>query len=92
MSERESGRTPITAAAKAGFSERTDCRIEQREASPGTAKPRHWRTRSDLFGGIWESELRALLEANPSLQGITWLEALQERYPDQYPDKLLRAL
>jgi transposase InsO family protein len=92
MSERESGHTQITAAAKAGFSERTGCRIEQREAFPGTAKPRHWRTRSEPFGGIWESELRALLEANPSLQAITLLEALQERYPDQYPDKLLRTL
>jgi hypothetical protein len=50
MSERGLGHTQITAAAKAGFSERTGYRIEQREASPGTAKPRHWRTRSDPLG------------------------------------------
>lgn len=55
-------------------------------------KKRDWRTRPDPFEEVWGSELVPLLEAHPSVQGITLLEALQERYPGGYPDKLLRTL
>src|SRR2546430_12973153 len=92
MLKRELGHTQITAAAKADFSERTGRRIEQGETSPSLPKPCHWRTRADPFEGVWEPELRVLLEANPGLQAITLLEALQDRYPGCYPDKLLRTL
>ena len=92
MLKRELGHTQITAAAKADFSERTGRRIEQGETSPSLPKPCHWRTRADPFEGVWEPELRVLLEANPGLQAIPLLEGLQDRYPGCYPDKLLRTL
>jgi hypothetical protein len=90
MLERDSDHTQVTAAAKAGFSDRTGRRIETGETSPGAPKLRHWRTRPDPFIDVWEGELRALLETNPGLQALTLLEALQDRYPGRYPDKLLR--
>ena len=87
MSTRETGHRQVTAAAKAGFSERTARRLEQGELLPGQVKLRHWRTRPDPFAGVWALELVPLLEAHPHLEAITLLEALQERYPGSYPDK-----
>jgi hypothetical protein len=92
MSTRETGHTQVTAAAKAGVSERTARRLERRGRLAGQVKKRDWRTRPDPFEEVWGSELVPLLEAHPSVPGITLLEALQERYPGGYPDKLLRTL
>jgi hypothetical protein len=47
MSTREIGHTQVTAAAKAGFSERTARHLEQGEIGSGQVKLRHWRTRPD---------------------------------------------
>jgi len=90
MSQRKLGKTQTAAAAKAGVSERTARRIERGEAGAG-GKGRHWRTRVDPFAEVWD-ELVEQLSAAPDLQALTLLEWLQERYPGQYPDKLLRTL
>lgn len=90
MSQRKRGDTQVAAAAKAGLSERTARRIEQDETG-GHQAPRRWRTRADPFGAVWD-ELAEQLGHEPGLQAITLLEWLQERYPGQYPDKLLRTL
>lgn len=90
MSQRSEGKDQVTAAAKAGVSERTGRRIERGQAGGG-AKARHWRTRRDPFAEVW-TELAGQLEREPALQAITLLEWLQERYPGQYSDKLLRTL
>jgi len=90
MSHRKRGHTQVAAGAKAGVSERTARRIDQgaaRSASP----ERGWRTRSDPFDTVW-AEIAGQLERDPELQALTLLEWLQERYPGQYPDKLLRTL
>ena len=92
MSTRETGHRQVTAAAKAGISERTARRLERRERLAGQVKKRDWRTRPDPFEEVWGSELVPLLEAHPHLEAITLLEALQERYPGGYPDELLRTL
>lgn len=92
MSTRASGQRQITAAAKAGISERTGRRIERREAGTESSAERHWRTRKDPFEGVWETELRPLLEEHATLQAKTLLEVLQERYPGRYPDALPRTL
>ena len=63
MSNRKEGQTQETAAAKAGFSERTGRRIEKDECTPGKAKERHWRTRKDPFAAVWDSEIVPRLEA-----------------------------
>lgn len=90
MDERKAGRSQVAAAAKAGISERTGRRIEQ-EGGVGSRKPRHWRTRQDPFEAVW-GEVAERLAAEPSLDALTLLEWLQERYPEAYPDPLLRTL
>lgn len=90
MDQRQAGKNQATAAAKAGISERTGRRIE-REGSTRGRKPRHWRTRTDPFDAVWD-EVAEQLGRHPSLQPLTLLEWLQERYPGQYPDSLLRTL
>jgi transposase InsO family protein len=90
MSQRKLGKTQAAAAAKAGVSERTARRIEKGKSGAGTAA-RHWRTRLDPFAGVWEA-LADQLALAPDLQALTLLEWLQERYPGQYPDSLLRTL
>ena len=90
MDERTSGKSQVAAAAKAGISERTGRRIEQ-QGGVGGRTPRHWRTRRDPFEAVWD-EVADRLGAEPSLDALTLLEWLQERYPEAYPDHLLRTL
>jgi len=89
MDERKAGKGQVAASAKAGISERTGRRIE-REGRRGR-KPRHWRTRNDPFEAVWD-EVAEQLTLQPSLQALALLEWLQERYPEAYPDSLLRTL
>jgi hypothetical protein len=90
MSQRERGKTQAAAAAKAGISERTGRRIE-REGDKPERSARHWRTRNDPFAAVWDA-VAEQLGRNSDLQALTLLEWLQDSYPDQYPDKLLRTL
>jgi DNA-binding XRE family transcriptional regulator len=90
MSQREAGKTQAAAAAKAGISERTGRRIE-REGFKPEPKTRRWRTRNDPFAAVWD-EVAEQLGSHPELQALTLLEWLQDTYPGQYPDKLLRTL
>jgi hypothetical protein len=80
------------AAAKAGFSERTARRIEaHRHLAP---QPNAVRTRQvpDPFDGLWDSEIRPLLETHPGLRPVTVLEEMQRRHPDHDWDRLRRSL
>ncbi|MDA3920121.1 MAG: IS21 family transposase [Salinisphaera sp.] len=91
MSQRRAGKKQVTAAAKAGLSERTARRVEQGQGGH-SGKPRHWRTRADPLADVWDCELVPQLERDGDLQALTLLEWLQEQHPGQYPDKLLRTL
>lgn len=91
MAQRKQGKKQATAAAKAGVSERTARRIERGKGGK-QSKPRHWRTRTDPFAIVWETELVPKLEDDDTLQALTLLEWLQEQHPGDYPDKLLRTL
>lgn len=91
MKYRTEGKSQVTAAAKAGFSERSARNIQKRQHHQARTT-RNWKTRTDPFEGIWESELVPKLEASPTLQAKTLLEDLQLQYPGQFPDKLLRTL
>jgi len=51
-----------------------------------------WKTRQDSFESVWESELEPLLENQPDLTGTTLWDYLDDKYPGQYPEKLLRTL
>ena len=90
MKHRQSGCTQETASTKVGISIRSGRRIEKGEIT--TPVNRHWRTRKDPFESVWESELVPILEREPSLTGITLWDYLDECYPDQYPEQLLRTL
>ncbi|MCP1677293.1 hypothetical protein J2T57_004475, partial [Natronocella acetinitrilica] len=90
MSQREKGSSQVVAAAKAGISERTARRLERGEVGRGR-HPRQWRTRVDPFANVW-NDLTRQLERDPELQALTLLEWLQERYPGEYPDNVLRTL
>jgi transposase len=90
MSQRNKKFGQATAAAKAGFSERTGRRVETDPLRK--SKEHRWRTRKDPFAIVWDREIVPLLDAAPKLQAITLLEDLQKRYPDQYPNSLLRTL
>jgi transposase InsO family protein len=92
MSERKQGRTQEAAAAKASISERSARRIDRGDLSLQPISKRHWRTRKDPLGEVWESELAPMLESNPGLLPVTLLEYLCDNYPGRYDDRILRTL
>ncbi|MCZ6488715.1 MAG: IS21 family transposase, partial [Gammaproteobacteria bacterium] len=69
---------------------RSGRRIDKDEKS--NRKTHYWRTRKDPFEAVWASELEPLLTKEPELTGITLWDHLDEKYPGQYPEKLLRTL
>jgi len=91
MKERRENTTQVVSAMKAGISERSGRRIEQGQC-PTQSKQRHWRTRPDPLDKVWANELAPMLEVSPGLSGITLLEYLQDKYPGEYPDQMLRTL
>lgn len=88
MDAKRKGLSQTTAAAKAGISTRTASRIANGTHRPSRGRPRDWRTRRDPLDGLWETELLPLLEKEPRLEALTLFEALQERHPKVYDDKL----
>jgi hypothetical protein len=93
MTHRQNGLSQVTAAAKAGFSERSARRLQKAGKPPsGRRQPRRYRTREDPLATVWECDLVPLLEASPTLQATSLLSELQRRYPEDYPDTLLRTL
>ena len=76
----------LTAAAKAGISERSGRRIDRDPTLPSQRKkhPRGYRTRANPFEGIWEAEIVPLVRSMPSLQAITILRELQRRHPGAF--------
>ncbi len=82
------------AAAKAGFSERTARRIETDQHLPSReiADRRLRRQCPDPFAGLWDAEIRPMLEAQPGLRAITLLEEMQRRHPDHDWDRPRRSL
>jgi len=88
MSARDAGCTQQTAAAKAGFSERSGRRIEAGVHQPKRGQPRDWRTRADPLAEVWNQELQPMLEREPRLEAMTLFEYLQDHYPGQYQSVL----
>lgn len=90
MKNRNKGATQEVAAAKSGISVRSARRIDKGQHQP--VGRHHWRTRKDPLETIWQSVLEPMLKQQPALTPITVLEHLQEIYPGQYPDSILRTL
>jgi len=90
MSAKNEGYIQVTAAAKAGISDRSGRRIEKGETTPGVKTKRHWRTRKDPFAGVWESEIVPMLEQHFELQPLTLFEHLNRKYPGEFQRSKLR--
>ena len=91
MTSKNEGKSQLSAAAKAGLSERTARRIDHGELT--VVRPQHnWRTRSDPLGNVWESDLVPLLEDNPGLFPLTLFEWLDDNYPGDYSAAIKRTL
>ena len=82
----------VTAAAKAGMSERTARKYARSGRAPSAVKAAHtWRTRPDPFVEVWP-EVEALLGDDGGLQAkVVWAE-LNERYPGRFSAGTLRTL
>ena len=79
-----------TAAARAGFSERTARRFDVDPTLPSKRKIVHERTVADPLEGYWETCLLPLLENDSALQGVTLLRHLQSEHPVAFPDDRIR--
>ncbi len=90
MQTRQDGKKQVTAAAKAGISERSGRRIEKDDLQPGSKRKRYWRTRVDPFSDVWDSDVLPLLKKNHKLTPITLFEKLQKDHPGEYQDSKLR--
>lgn len=84
--------TQLQASLKTGLSERSGRRLEKRTFSGFEKDPRSWRTRPNSFDSVWEKEVVPLLQTSCQITARTVLDHLQERYPEVYPDSLLRTL
>jgi hypothetical protein len=92
MSLLNKGISQVTAAAKAGMSERTARKYIRSGQMPSATKaPRSWRTRSDPFADVW-SEVEALLRQDGGLEAKTVWGELNERYPGRFGEGTLRTL
>jgi hypothetical protein len=90
MQSRQKGHSQAVSAAKSGISIRSGRRIDQGQWSGQTE--RHWRTRTDPLEAVWLSDLVPLLQRAPDLTGLTLLEYLDDTYPGQYEESVLRTL
>ena len=80
MSLLTQGISQVTAAAKAGMSERTARKYAHSGRTPSSAKvPHTWRTRPDPFAEVWP-EVEALLRQDSGLQAKTIWTELNERH------------
>lgn len=84
--------TQLQASLKTDISQRSGRRLEKRPTSPSQKGSRPWRTRSNPFASIWETEVVPLLQTSCQITARTILDHLQERHPEAYPDLLLRTL
>jgi hypothetical protein len=80
------------AASKAGMDPTTARRYLGLERLPSELKKeRHWRTREDPFGEVWDAVQRQV-EESPRLEAKTLFEWLQREYPGQFSDGQIRTL
>jgi hypothetical protein len=79
-----------TAAARAGFSERTARRIEADPRLPSQRRPERGRTVPDPLAEVWERDLQPILERDPAVQAVTLLRHLQMADPERFPDNSVR--
>jgi len=86
------GMTLVTAAVRAGMTEKTARKYRNMTKPPSESKTEHdWRTRVDPFENVWE-DVKKQLEQTPSLQAKTIFQWLQREHPGQFQQGQLRTL
>lgn len=92
--KRMEGKTQEGAAAAAGMSVRSARTWEHGPLPSQTTGSRSWRTRSDPFATVWETEVLPLLEADEDggLEATTIFDALRDGHPEQFEPGQLRTL
>ena len=92
--KQKEGKTQPGAAAMAGMSERSARKWQAGPLPSERPQERHWRTRTDPFGGIWAEEIEPLLEGEAAsrLKATTIIEWLEERHPGRFSASQLRTL
>jgi transposase InsO family protein len=73
---------PAIAAAKAGLSRATACRIDADPRLPSQKKLRRERRRPDPLASVWDSEIVPMLEAAPGIRAIAIFDEIVRRRPD----------
>ena len=92
MSLLKQGIPRVTAAAKAGMSERTARKYARLGRSPSALEVAHtWRTRPDPFAEVWP-EVEGLLRQDGGLLAKAVWRALNERHPGRFQAGQLRTL
>jgi transposase len=92
MSLLKQGIVQVTAAARAGMSERTARKYVRSGGTPSEAKAPHtWRTRVDPFAEVWP-QIEALLRQDAGLQAKTVWEELNRRQAGRFSAGQLRTL
>jgi len=87
-------KTIEAAAAAAGMSARS-AHTWKTGALPSQAKrPRHWRTREDVFAGVWEADIVPLLQRDEArvLEATTIIGELRRVHGARFGDQHLRTL
>lgn len=80
------------AASKAGMDPKTARKYLALNLLPSELKKeRHWRTREDPFGDVWE-QVQQQIEESPGLEAKTLFEWLQREYPGRFADGQIRTL
>jgi hypothetical protein len=91
MQKRKSGNIQLLAAAKSGFSERSGRTIDKGRHWTQKADRKRWRTRKDVFEGVWEKDIIPML--NNGIYAATFiLNVLQRQYPGKFNEPVLRTL
>jgi hypothetical protein len=92
MSLLKQGIAQVTAAAKAGMSERSARKYARSGRAPSQVKVAHtWRTRPDPFADVWP-QILALLHQDAGLEAKTVWAEMNERYPGRFSVGQLRTL
>jgi hypothetical protein len=92
MSLNKKGVPLVTAAVKAGMSERTARKYRGLGKLPSEVGAAHtWRTRADRFEAVWP-EVEVLLDQDSGLQAKTVFEELRRRHPGRFQAGQLRTL
>src|SRR5690625_853995 len=85
--------TQITAAAKAGISERSARRIDKHELQPKTDdQPRTWRTRKDPLAKVWDDIVVPILRKDPDITAVGVFDYLCEYHADKFDTRSRRTL